>query len=102
MNGLRMQINADCNRRPAHPILIEDVIDHYLQTELSPNSALRPTFIRAAPLVRAITPTTPGRRFETSRQRSGRGLLRSGTSFLNSGHCGHAKLSSFCSGMVSP
>lgn len=38
VNGLRMQINADRNRRPVRPISIEDLIDHYLQTELSPNA----------------------------------------------------------------
>jgi integrase len=34
-NGLRMQINADHNRYPVHPISIGDLIDHYVQTELS-------------------------------------------------------------------
>jgi len=38
VNGLRMQINADRNRRPVQSISIEDVIDHYLQTELSPDA----------------------------------------------------------------
>jgi hypothetical protein len=32
VNGLRMQINADRNRRPAQPLLIADLIDHYIQT----------------------------------------------------------------------
>ncbi len=39
VNGLRMQINAERNRRPVHPLLIADLIDHYVQTELSPNAA---------------------------------------------------------------
>lgn len=34
-NGLRMQINADHNRYPVHSISIGDLIDHYVQTELS-------------------------------------------------------------------
>lgn len=34
-NGLRMQINADHNRYPVHPISVSDLIDHYVQTELS-------------------------------------------------------------------
>ena len=38
VNGLRMQINADRNRRPVQPISIKDLIDHYLQTELSPSA----------------------------------------------------------------
>ena len=38
VNGLRMQINADHNRWPVRPVSIEDLIDHYLQTELSPNA----------------------------------------------------------------
>ena len=38
VNGLRMQVNADRNRRPVHPLLIADVIDHYVRTELSPNA----------------------------------------------------------------
>ena len=38
VNGLRMQINAERNRRPVHPLLIADLIDHYVQTELSPNA----------------------------------------------------------------
>ncbi|HEX8801757.1 MAG TPA: site-specific integrase, partial [Terriglobales bacterium] len=38
VNGLRMQINADHNRQPVHPLLIADLIDHYVQTELSPNA----------------------------------------------------------------
>src|SRR5271166_6088411 len=38
VNGLRMQVNADRNRRPAQPLLMSDLIDHYMQTELSPNA----------------------------------------------------------------
>jgi hypothetical protein len=38
VNGLRMQINADRNRRPVQPLLIADLIDHYIQTELSPSA----------------------------------------------------------------
>jgi len=38
VNGLRMQINADHNRWPVRPVSIEDLIDHYLQTELSPDA----------------------------------------------------------------
>ena len=38
VNGLRMQVNADRNRQPVHPLLIADLIDHYVQTELSPNA----------------------------------------------------------------
>ena len=38
VNGLRMQINADRNRRPVRPLLIADLIDHYVHTELSPNA----------------------------------------------------------------
>ena len=38
VNGLRMQINADRNRRAVHPVLIADLIDHYLQTELAANA----------------------------------------------------------------
>jgi integrase len=34
-NGLKMQINADRNRNPVHPISIGNLIDHYVQTELS-------------------------------------------------------------------
>jgi len=30
VNGLRMQVNADRNRRPVHPLLIADLIDHYV------------------------------------------------------------------------
>lgn len=35
VNGLRMQINEDRLRRPGHDILVADLIDHYVQTELS-------------------------------------------------------------------
>jgi len=35
VNGLRMQVNEDRNREPGHFILVEDLVDHYLQTELS-------------------------------------------------------------------
>jgi integrase len=38
VNGLRMQVNADHNRQPVHPLLIADLIDHYVQTGLSPNA----------------------------------------------------------------
>ena len=38
VNGLRMQVNADRNRQPVHPLLIADLIDHYIQTELSPSA----------------------------------------------------------------
>ena len=38
VNGLRMQVNADRNRQPVHPLLIADLIDHYIQTELSPTA----------------------------------------------------------------
>ncbi len=30
VNGLRMQINADRNRQPVRPLLIADLIDHYV------------------------------------------------------------------------
>lgn len=35
VNGLRMQVNEDRNRQPGHFILVEDLVDHYVQTELS-------------------------------------------------------------------
>ena len=38
VNGLRMQINADRNHRPVRPLLIADLIDHYVHTELSSNA----------------------------------------------------------------
>ena len=38
VNGLRMLVNADRNRQPVQPLLIADLIDHYIQTELSPNA----------------------------------------------------------------
>jgi integrase len=38
VNGLRMQVNADRNRQPVHSLLIADLIDHYIQTELSPSA----------------------------------------------------------------
>ena len=38
VNGLRMQVNADRNRRPVQPLLIADLIDHYVHTELSPKA----------------------------------------------------------------
>jgi integrase len=38
VNGLRMQVNAARNRQPVHPLLIADLIDHYIQTELSPSA----------------------------------------------------------------
>lgn len=34
-NGLRMQINEDRLRRPGHDILVADLVDHYVHTELS-------------------------------------------------------------------
>jgi integrase len=34
-NALRMQVNADRNRCPVHSISIGDLIDHYVQTDLS-------------------------------------------------------------------
>jgi hypothetical protein len=38
VNGLRMQVNADRNRQHLHPLLIADLIDHYVEAELSPNT----------------------------------------------------------------
>jgi integrase len=35
VNGLRMQINEDRLRQPGHDILVADLVDHYIQTELS-------------------------------------------------------------------
>ena len=35
VNGLRMQVNEDRNRQPGYLILVEDLVDHYVQTELS-------------------------------------------------------------------
>ncbi len=35
VNGLRMQINEDRLRQPGHDILVADLVDHYLQPELS-------------------------------------------------------------------
>ena len=35
VNGLRIQINEDRLRQPGHDILVADLVDHYLQTELS-------------------------------------------------------------------
>jgi integrase len=34
-NGLRMQINANRHRHAGHPISVRDLIDHYIQMELS-------------------------------------------------------------------
>ena len=34
-NGLKMQINEDRLRQPRHNILVADLVDHYIQTELS-------------------------------------------------------------------
>src|SRR5216683_148927 len=34
-NGLRMQINEDRLRQPGHDILVAELVDHYIQTELS-------------------------------------------------------------------
>ena len=38
VNGLRMRVNVDRDRQPLHPLLIADLIDHYLEAELSPNA----------------------------------------------------------------
>lgn len=35
VNGLRMQINADLFRQRHRPVLVRDLIDHYVQTDLS-------------------------------------------------------------------
>jgi hypothetical protein len=35
VNGLRMQINEDRLRQPGHDILVAELVDHYIQTELS-------------------------------------------------------------------
>jgi integrase len=35
VNGLRVRINEDRLRRPGHDILVADLVDHYVQTELS-------------------------------------------------------------------
>jgi hypothetical protein len=35
INGLRTCINEDRNRQPQQPVLVSDLIDHYLVTELS-------------------------------------------------------------------
>ena len=35
VNGLRMQINEDHLRQPGHDILVVELVDHYVQTELS-------------------------------------------------------------------
>ena len=37
-NGLRMQVNEDCNRRLGRRVLMGDLVDHYVQTELSEQS----------------------------------------------------------------
>ena len=34
-NGLRMQVNEDHLRQPGHNILVTDLVDHYVRTELS-------------------------------------------------------------------
>jgi integrase len=34
VNGLRMQINEDRLRQPGHDILVAELVDHYIQTEL--------------------------------------------------------------------
>src|SRR5664279_1244806 len=34
VNGLRMQVNADRNRQPVHPLLIADLIDHYVENDV--------------------------------------------------------------------
>jgi hypothetical protein len=34
-NGLRMQVNEDCNREFRRNIFVADLIDHYVHTELS-------------------------------------------------------------------
>jgi integrase len=41
VNGLRMQINETRNRQREQQILITDLIDHYLDTELAPETAWR-------------------------------------------------------------
>ena len=38
VNGLRMRINEDHNRQHRRPILVGDLVDHYMQTELSEKS----------------------------------------------------------------
>jgi len=35
VNGLRMQVNEDRLRHPGRHIIVADLIDHYVQTELS-------------------------------------------------------------------
>jgi integrase len=35
VNGLRMQINEDRVRHPGHDILVAELVDHYIRTELS-------------------------------------------------------------------
>ncbi len=35
VNGLRVRINEDRLRRPGQDILVADLVDHYVQTELS-------------------------------------------------------------------
>jgi integrase len=35
VNGLRMQINEDRLRQPGHDILVAELVDHYIRTELS-------------------------------------------------------------------
>ena len=39
VNGLRVRINEDRLRRPGHDILVADLVDHYVQTELSEEMA---------------------------------------------------------------
>lgn len=41
-NVLGMQVNADRNLQPVHPLLIADLIDHYVQTELSSDADWHP------------------------------------------------------------
>jgi hypothetical protein len=38
VNGLRMRVNVDRDRQPLHPLLIADLINHYVEAELSPNA----------------------------------------------------------------
>ena len=39
VNGLRMCINQEPNRQWEQPILVADLVDHYLRTELSDEAA---------------------------------------------------------------
>jgi hypothetical protein len=35
VNGLRIQVNEDRLRQPERPLLVADLVDHYMQAELS-------------------------------------------------------------------